>query len=179
MLTVREMNLNDIPLFMQYWFSAGPEYLQGMGVDVTKMPPQEQFYQMLLEQLNTPLENKKSYCIIWENDGEPVGHSNTNPTTYGLEAKMHLHLWSPLARKKGMGTQFVKLTLPYFFENLKLKTLWCEPYALNVAPNKTLEKVGFKLVKEYFGIPGFIAFEQPVKQWMLSYEDFRAQGKTH
>jgi RimJ/RimL family protein N-acetyltransferase len=65
------------------------------------------------------------------------------------------------------------LTLPYYFENLKLKKLWCEPYALNIAPNKTLEKAGFHFIKEYTTVPSFICFEQPVKQWMISYEDFK------
>jgi RimJ/RimL family protein N-acetyltransferase len=60
---------------------------------------------------------------------------------------MHLHLWYPDKRIKGMGVQLVKKSLPYFFNNLHLKTLYCEPYALNPAPNKTLPKVGFEFVK--------------------------------
>lgn len=81
-------------------------------------------------------------------------------------------------RKKGMGSELLKMTLPCFFKNLKLKTLWCEPYALNSAPNKTLEKAGFNLIKEYTTVPGFICFEQPVKQWMMSYEDFKNLSKS-
>jgi RimJ/RimL family protein N-acetyltransferase len=164
MLSVREMQISDIPSFLEYWFTADHEYLQRMGVDVTKMPASEKLTQMLLEQINTPIEQRISYCIIWENNGQAIGHSNTNPTVYSEEAKMHLHLWSFSERKKGMGTEFVKLTLPYYFENLKLKKLWCEPYALNIAPNKTLEKAGFHFIKEYTTVPSFICFEQPVKQ---------------
>lgn len=173
------MQISDIPSFMQYWFTADHEYLHRMGVDVTKMPAPEKLSGMLLEQLNTPLELKTSYCVIWENNGQPIGHSNTNPTIYGQEAKMHLHLWPSWERKKGMGTEFIKMTLPYYFENLKLKSLWCEPYALNDAPNKTLAKTGFHFIKEYITVPSFICFEQPVKQWMMSYEDFKALSKTN
>ena len=178
MLSVREMQISDIPDFLKYWYDADPAYMLNMGVDINKMPPREQLYQMLLEQLNTPIENRRSCCVVWENDGEAIGHSNTNPTTYGDEAKMHLHLWSPEKRKKGMGTELVRMTLPYYFKNLKLKTLWCEPYALNAAPNKTLEKVGFTLVKEYFGVPSFISFEQPVKQWRMLHADFELLVKN-
>jgi len=142
-------------------------------VDVTKMPAPEKLSAALLEQLNTPIEKKTSYCIIWVNNGEPIGHSNVNPITYGGEAKMHLHIWPAEERKKGMGAELVKMTLPYFFEKLKLKTLWCEPYALNIAPNKTLEKAGFNFVKEYITVPSSFCFEQPVKQWMMTYEDFK------
>lgn len=71
-----------------------------MGVDVGKMPSEEKLLQMLLEQLNTPIERKTSYGIIWENNGRSIGHCNTNPTVYGKEAKMHLHLWSAGKEKK-------------------------------------------------------------------------------
>lgn len=64
------------------------------------------------------------------------------------------------------------MTLPYFFNKLQLKRLYCEPYALNPAPNKTLEKVGFTFVKEHLTIPGSLNFEQPAKLWELTYNDF-------
>ncbi len=41
------------------------------------------------------------------------------------------------------------------------------------APNKTLEKLDFQLVKEYIGIPGWLNFEQPVKVWALSREQYQ------
>jgi hypothetical protein len=43
MLSVREMQISDIPFFMQYWYSADHAYLHGMGVDVNKMPAPEKF----------------------------------------------------------------------------------------------------------------------------------------
>jgi len=86
---------------------------------------------------------------------------------------MHLHLWNKDVRKKGYGTRFVKLSLPYFFGNYQLKKLFCEPYALNPAPNKTLEKAGFEFIKEYTTIPGFINFEQPVCLWEMRFEKFK------
>ena len=43
-----------------------------------------------------------------------------------------------------------------------LENLYCEPYALNLAPNGTLLKLGFKLVKQYETTPGSINFYQKV-----------------
>lgn len=54
-----------------------------------------------------------------------------------------------------------------------MKKLYCELYALNPAPNKTLEKVGFTFIKEHITVPGLLNFEQPVKLWELSYDYFR------
>jgi RimJ/RimL family protein N-acetyltransferase len=171
-LSVREMHKSDIDSIIHYWLGADTSFLEGMGADITKMPSREEWAEMLEEQVRTPIKEKKSYCIIWLLGGVPVGHSNINKIVYGEEAYMHLHLWKSNLRKKGIGTELVRLTLPYFFENFKLKILYCEPYALNPAPNKTLQKAGFELVKEYTTIPGWINFEQPVKRWQLRYDDY-------
>ncbi len=172
MLSVRPLQHSDIPLFLKYWFESDETFLEGMGLDVSKLPSKEQFTSMLEKLLVTPIEQRMSYAVVWLKDEEPIGHSNTNPTTFGEEAKMHLHIWSDTERKKGMGTELVKMTLPHYFSTLQLKTLWCEPYALNPAPNKTLEKVGFEFIKEHVTVPGVFNFEQPVKQWRMTRERF-------
>ena len=172
-LSVREIQSSDFDLLANYWFESDKSHLEGMGVDLNKMPARDQFLQMLSDHYNTPIHERKSYCIIWLVEGIPVGHSNTNPAIFGKEAFMHLHIWNTNIRSKGMGIEFVKMTLPFFFENLQLKKLYCQPYALNPAPNKSLEKVGFEFVKEYITIPGFINFEQPVKLWEMSLEKFK------
>ena len=176
-LSVREIQEKDIDLIADYWLHSDPAFLMSMGVDLDKIPTREQLTQMLLSQINTAIEEKRAYCVIWELDGKQVGHSNTNPTVFGEEAFMHLHLWNSDGRKKGLGTELVKKTLPLFFKNLKLKRLFSEPYALNPAPNKTLQKAGFEFVKEYITTPGYLNFEQPVNRWQLSYERFKSLYK--
>lgn len=172
-ISVREIQASDIELITQYWTTADPAFLTGMGVDLSKLPAKEDWTKMLTDQLSKPLKEKPSYCIIWEVNNEPIGHSNVNKIIFGEEASMHLHLWKTGIRGKGLGTELVKKTLPFFFENLELKKIYCEPYALNPAPNKTLEKVGFQFIKEYITTPGWLNFEQPVNRWELSFEDFR------
>ncbi|MEI2738174.1 MAG: GNAT family protein [Chitinophagaceae bacterium] len=171
-LSVREIKETDIPLILDYWLSADADFLAGMGADIAKLPARQDWEVMLAAQLSQPYKEKQSYCIIWLADDVPVGHSNTNKIQFGEEAYMHLHLWKADKRQKGMGAELVKMTLPYFFNKLQLKRLYCEPYALNPAPNKTLEKVGFTFVKEHLTIPGSLNFEQPAKLWELTYNDF-------
>ncbi|HYG51000.1 MAG TPA: GNAT family protein [Flavobacteriales bacterium] len=169
MLSVREIQLSDIPLLCSYWFDATPEYMRGMGVDLSKMPTRQEWVDMLTEQIETKnYADKKAYCMIWLQDGGPVGHSNINKIVFADHAYMHLHLWNAGSRKKGVGTAFVKLTVPHFFEKYQLKHLYSEPYALNPAPHRTLEKAGFRFVKEYTCVPGWINFEQRVKLWEFS-----------
>lgn len=166
-LNVREAELNDIELIADYWFNSSPEYLQGMGVDLKKMPNRDSFMEMLTIQIGLPYEEKKAMALIWEVDKIPIGHCNVNEIKYGSEACMHLHIWKPEFRKKGMGTTLVKMSVPFFFQKLDLQTLWCEPYALNPAPSKSLERAGFEFVKKYVTIPGSLSFEQEVNRWKL------------
>jgi RimJ/RimL family protein N-acetyltransferase len=175
-LSVREITNRDVELITNYWTTASSDLLLGMGVDLTKMPSRDQWISLLNEQISLPYKEKKSYCIIWQLDNVAIGHSNINKIIYGEEAFMHLHLWHSVERRKGVGTQLVRMTLPYFFENFKLKKLFCEPYALNRAPNKTLHKAGFKFVKDYVTTPGWINFEQKVNLWELSRKEFNSMN---
>lgn len=173
-LSVRELRAEDIGAIADYWLNADRAYLEGMGVDLSKMPRREEWTEMLTRQLATPLTEKQSYALIWEVDGVAVGHSNINKIIFGQEAYMHLHLWDARARMKGYGVQLIRLSLPWFFSHYDLQTLYCEPYALNPAPNRALERAGFRPVKEYVTTPGWINFEQPVRLWALSREEFVA-----
>ena len=168
------MREEDIEPITDYWLHSDKEHLQNMGVDLNKLPTKEELTKTLLTQLNLPIEQKRSFCIIWEEDGKAIGHCNTNPTTFGKYAYMHLHLWKKSLRQKGAGTTLVKMTLSLFFEKLKLQKLYCEPYALNEAPNKTVQKIGFELEREYVTTPGSVNFEQPVKRWVLTYKKFKS-----
>lgn len=167
-VSVRELTRKDIPLIADYWLTSDALYLCSLGVDSTKLPSHEQFTSMLQSQLNVPYPEKKAYALIWEEDGKPIGHSNVNPIVYSDHAFMHLHIWEAVNRKKGFGEDLIKLSLPYYFTNLKLKKLYCEPYAHNPAPNNLLQKTGFTFVKEYVTTPGSITFEQPVKLWKIT-----------
>lgn len=173
-IAVREITLKDIPLIADYWLTASPASLIGMGVDLEKLPTREALTNMLRQQIATPLPEKASYALIWLLNDEPIGHSNVNDIQFGQSASMHLHLWKPALRQQGLGTALVLESLPYFFENLQLQELYCEPYALNPAPNRTLTQVGFTYEKRYPTIPGSLNFEQEVNRYKLTKEQFRA-----
>ena len=172
MLTVRELQESDIPHIIHYWTAATPEHLLAMGVDSSKVPATELMKSALLNQLSTRIELKAAYCLIGGLDGQPIGHCNTNPTQFGQEAYMHLHLWEGAQRGLGLGSQMVSGALPYFFEKLQLKQLYSQPYKYNPAPHRALERAGFLFDKDYVTIPGSINFEQPVRRWIMTRERF-------
>jgi RimJ/RimL family protein N-acetyltransferase len=170
-LSVREIESGDIDDIIHYWLDADPEFMKSMGVDLSKMPTETQWRNLLSDQIQQSYPQKQSYCIIWCMEGKAIGHCNVNKIQYGVEAYMHVHLWFPEIRRKGLGIEFIKMTLPYFFNNLELQTLYCEPYALNPAPNKVLAKSGFSFLRSYNCIPGWINFQQDVHLWKMERQD--------
>lgn len=172
-LSVREMQYGDIELIANYWQEAEPKFLVSLGVDLDRRVTREGLHRVLTEQMNIPLHEKMSYTLIWELDGKQVGHSNINKIEFGKKAFIHFHLWQFENRQKGLGTEFVIKSLPYFFNNFNLKQLFCDPYAPNSAPNKTLEKIGFKFERQYTTIPGAQNFKQKVKLWKLTKNQYK------
>ena len=171
-LNVREMKEKDVKYWLNYWLNSPAEHLVKMGIDLNKKPTRQQLIDSISDQLEGSYSHRKAYYLIWMYEDIAIGHTNINKIKYGNQAFMHLHLWYNNYRKSGLGAELIKKSLPFYFKNFKLKTLYCEPYALNPAPNKTLERLGFNLVKTYKTIPGASNFEQLVKQWKLTKESF-------
>ncbi len=167
-LSARELRQSDVNLIADYWSQSTPDHLIGMGVDLKKLPARSDLVSLLSGQLGLSPEDRQSSCTIWEVDSQPVGHCNVNSIEFGEKAHMHLHLWRPELRFRGTGVSLVRMSLPFFFERLQLKDLYCEPISGNRAPNRVLEKVGFDFIRTYKTVPGPINFEQDVNRWHLS-----------
>ncbi len=172
-ISVRESTADDFEMIINYFHTANEGYLLKLGVDKSKLHTPESWLQLLNEELKQSAENKKFFFVTWLIDGIPTGHSHINKIIYNAEAYMHLHIWEAGKRQKGNGAKFVAMSLPFYFTSFKLKRLYCEPYALNAAPNNTLKKAGFKLLEQYETTPGPFNFYQPVNKWCLDAEKYQ------
>lgn len=172
MVSIRPAEVVDYPSIVDYFRSGSDAFLSGMGVERSKLPDRDVWLKLLGENHELPIERKNLYYLIWFVNDEPIGHSNINKIIFGDEAYMHLHMWKPDVRTKGYGFKLINQCLPEYFNTFNLKRLWCEPYALNPAPNKTLKRAGFTLIKTYDTIPGLISFHQPVNRWCMTRDEF-------
>lgn len=173
-ISVRHLESNDHENIVDYFLNSEMDFLINMGVDISKLPHRQEWLDILNSNSKLSIEQRQFFYIIWLADNKPVGHSNINKIVFANEAYMHLHMWNKETRQKGIGFEFLKSTLPYYFDTFKLKNLFCEPSASNIAPNKTLEKLGFDFVKSYETIPGWINSYQTVNRWVLTKEKFNS-----
>jgi RimJ/RimL family protein N-acetyltransferase len=173
--SIREMTKADINLIIDYFLDSSPEFLTGMGVDINRLPAKKEWSQIISDDFEQPVESKKLFYVIWQMNDIPVGHSNINDIIFGKEAYMHLHLWHSGNRNRGDGSYFIKRSLVYYFKKFRLQKIFCQPYALNPAPNRILPNAGFELITKYETIPGWLNFKQFVNLWVLDSVKFHNQ----
>jgi RimJ/RimL family protein N-acetyltransferase len=166
-LQVREMELSEFEMVIDYFHGATPEHLETLGVDPTRLPRPEAWREVLQRDYAQPRERRASILALWLRDDVAVGFSTCDKIVFGTRANMHLHIVEPDRRWKGDGTEFVRRSIDFYFDHLRIKTLFCEPNAFNVAPNRTLQKAGFKYLKTYHTVPGPLNFHQAVTRWVV------------
>lgn len=165
---IRPMELADFDVRIAYFHEATDEHLNRLGVDRSRLPRPDVWRASFEANLARPVEQRSEYGVVWELDGELVGFSTADQLQIGDEAHMHLHIVDSERRARGLGTQFVCLTASHLCDVLRLKRLYCEPNAFNVAPNRTLQKAGFRYVCTREGRPNPINTYQVTTIWVYA-----------
>jgi RimJ/RimL family protein N-acetyltransferase len=166
-LLVREMALDEVDLVIDYFHGSAPEHLEMLGVDATRLPSRLDWRAWYVAEYAKPVHERSAWLVVWELDGVAVGFSTAEEIVYGEQANMHLHVVDPQRRASGIGSACLRQTIDLYFDALALRVLVCEPNAFNVAPNRTLQSVGFKYVKTYETVPGPLNYQQAVTRWVL------------
>ncbi len=168
---VRPMEADEVGIRIDYFHDASDEYLTKLGVDRALLPSREAWRASTEEDLGRPPAERDSYRLIWELDGRIVGFSSVDHIDFGEQAFMHLHIVEEPRRRRGLGTEFVRLSAVEYFREFELQRLFCQPNAFNTAPNRTLQRAGFRYVLTAEMQPSDINFPQPITRWVLERDD--------
>jgi RimJ/RimL family protein N-acetyltransferase len=166
-LTVREMMSSEVDVIIEYFQNSTPEHLEMLGVDPTRLLPLENWGERMRQDCTLPVDQRARVLVVWLSHERPVGFSTCDKITFGEQANMHLHVTDAERRHQGIGVECVRRSVDIYFDRLKLKRLFCEPNAFNVAPNRTLQKAGFKYLKTHMTVPGPFNFHQAVTRWVM------------
>lgn len=167
-LNVREMTLDEAELVINYFHSSSPEYLEMLGVDPSRLPSRSVWLARFKDLYAAPAAQRAGLYVIWRLDDHAIGFSSCDKVVYGSHAHMHLHVVEPAQRQRGIGAECVRRSVDIYFETFALKQLFCEPNAYNVAPNRTLQKAGFKYLKTHKTVPGPLNTHQAVTRWVIA-----------
>jgi RimJ/RimL family protein N-acetyltransferase len=163
------MQLSEVGVRINYFHDASDEYLHVLGVDRSLLPTRQAWHAFYEEDYARPIRDRVNYSLVWQRDGQLVGFSSTDRIDFGNEAFMHLHVVQAEMRSRGLGTQFVRLSARAYFEALELNRLFCEPNAFNIAPNRTLQRAGFRYLFTHEAQPSSINFPQVTTRWVLDH----------
>jgi RimJ/RimL family protein N-acetyltransferase len=166
-LAVREMELPEVGIRIGYFHDASDEYLRMLGVDRSLLPTRQAWQAFYEEDYARPLCDRINYSLVWLQDERVVGFSSTDHIEFGNEAFMHLHVVDEELRGSGLGSRFVRLSARAYFDALELNRLFCEPNAFNVAPNRALQRAGFRYLFTHEAQPSSINFPQVTTRWVL------------
>jgi len=158
---------------VDYFLQGGDAFLEGMGVDVAKLPSRRDWVRAALEDHARGDEEKERFYVAWVADGEVVGHSSISHIVHGESAHFHMHMWRSALRGSGLGPDFLRRSIDLYFERFALRTLACEPFADNPGPNKVCRRLGFRRVRRYRTVPTGISSEQDVQRYELAREEWR------
>ena len=177
-ISVREMLLSEVELRIRYFHEASDDYLIGLGVDRALLPSPEAWMAFHEQDYQCPLPERENYLLLWELENRPVGFSTLDHIVFGHEAFMHLHMVEPAQRRQGLGTEFVRRSATVYFKVFELARLYSEPKALNVGPNRTLQRAGFSYVQSYDRAPGPLNFRQITNLWVLEPSPLGGRGSS-
>lgn len=166
-VVVRELRLDEAAVRINYFHDSTDEHLRKLGVDRNRLLSPDAWYSWYEQDYARPVEQREQYALAWDLDGEVVGFSSVDRLEFGREAYMHLHIVDPERRATGLGTEYVRRSARMYFEVLELDRLFCQPNAFNLAPNRTLQRAGFRYLHTYETTPSAMNFYQPVTLWVL------------
>jgi RimJ/RimL family protein N-acetyltransferase len=170
---VRPMRLDEVGTRIDYFHDASDEYLLKLGVDRALLPSKDAWLAFYERDFARPLAERETYNLAWELDERIVGFSSVDQIEFGEQAFMHLHIIEEPRRRSGLGTEFVRLSVEEYFRVLELRRLFCQPNAFNVAPNRTMQRIGFRYVFTEEMQPSPINFPQPITRWVLERQRTR------
>jgi RimJ/RimL family protein N-acetyltransferase len=166
-LAVREMQLAEVELRIDYFHDSSDAHLRVLGVDRSRLPTPEAWRSFYDEDYARPRQQRESYSVVWELDGQIVGSGSADHIVFGQEASMHLHILEPTRRQRGLGAEFVRLSADAYFRALELERLYCEPNAFNTAPNRAPHRAGFRHQFTHEAQPSPINFLQVTTRWVM------------
>jgi hypothetical protein len=147
---LRDLEENDIPLFLNYWYKSPEAFLRGMGVDPNKMLPPHEFETSLRATLEKNVQEAKSKMpfLTIELDGRAVGSHSIGDLVEGDTAVFHAHVWDQSARRIGLCTYTYPRAAMIFMDRFSLKELLFKTPSLNPGANRIKQKLGIECTGE-------------------------------
>jgi len=149
-ISVRDLAESDVPFVLDYWFRSPAGFVEGMGVDLRKMPTEAEMKAGLTARIqeNEKLASSKLSAVAITYDGRPIGIHTIFPVTEGDFGIFHAHIFDPEFRRRGVGLLSYPKACRVFFERFNLKKILFKTPLQNGGAIRVKEKLGIRVVGE-------------------------------
>jgi RimJ/RimL family protein N-acetyltransferase len=173
LISVRDLSIDEIPSVLNYWFHSPLGFIEGIGVDLGKMPKETDMRNNLILKIqeNEKLASSKLNALAILCNDRPIGFHTINPlidNDYGI---FHAHIWEPRFRRQGIGMQSYPLACGIFMERFNLNRIVFKTPIRNIGAIRTKEKLGIRCIGEELIGFGIIKDNTPAKVFELTVEE--------
>jgi RimJ/RimL family protein N-acetyltransferase len=150
LVSVRDGTESDIPLFLDYWYRSPSGFIEGLGVDLAKMPSEPDMEKSLRERIlsNATLPASQLQLQVITYEGRAIGVHSVNELKAGDSAIFHAHIFKPEMRGRGIGMKSYPLACRVFMGRFHLKKILFKTPVQNRASLHVKEKLGIRRIGE-------------------------------
>jgi RimJ/RimL family protein N-acetyltransferase len=150
LVSLRDLARTDIPQILSYWYESPAEYIEAMGVDLTKLSPRADFERALTNKCIESETAAKSNinALVIEYMGKAIGFHTINPVKPCDSGVFHAHIWNSEMRGRGLGMQTYPKACRTFFERFDLQRILFKTPIQNVGAIRIKEKLGIPCIGE-------------------------------
>ena len=146
---VEDPRPGDAQAILDYWYRSPPAFLEGMGVDLDRLPAPEQLEARIEAKIRgaeggTP----PSDLLMIRCDASTIGFHIINEMVPGDGAIFHGHIFDPAFRRRGVAMTSYPLACRVFLDRFDLRRMWFKTPAQNLGAIRVKEKLGIRRVGE-------------------------------
>lgn len=167
-LITSQCTREELALIVDYLKDSDTDYLLSLGFAPEKLPPKEQFMEIMYADYAKPEAERMWMYLIWKKEGIPIGFTMLDNFTVGGDAGIHYHILEARDRAKGYGRFFLQESVVHFFEKFNLSSISADTSVTNVAGNRLPEILGFEFEKEHLLPATMVTNELLVNRWRIS-----------
>ncbi len=149
-VSVRDLREEDVPFVLDYLFRSPPGFIESLGADPAKLPPESQFASTLRERIatNSGRASSKLNALAILHEGSFVGFHILNPLVEGDHGIFHAHIARPEFRRRGIGELSYPQACRIFLERFDLQRILFKTPRQNAGAIRVKEKLGIRFLRE-------------------------------
>ena len=136
---IRDLEPTDIEPIVRYWYRSGEEHLDFMGIDLSRLGPEQQTYARFLTAVPSGDPDQKTLAYSIHVNEEFAGYTLLNRYT-ALDNYSHWHITDPALRRSGLSTALYPHRIKTYFDSVPIERLIHQTRTRNVGVNRMLDK---------------------------------------